>query len=342
MRRRFIFRLPPRTLALAAGGVVAVLAGCVFLEKAPLYVATPLPVSGASPAAGNASIEFWNALRGDNYAALPGALDVLEAADRASPDDAHLSMLTGMGYAWLYFGQYSPDADALQGDPAYRARLAAALDQSVAHLTRAQQLAPGDRILPGFVAAARFLQARVNHDQAAEDAAYQELLSNTKAYPQFQGFIQGWVLTAMYPPASPRFQDGINGYFASLDSCVGFSVSPSDPSAPAFVFNILAKADPACYDTDIAPHNLEGTFLGLGDAFAKRGQLAQARASYENALRVPAHLEWPFLHLLEERLDKLDQLNGSFNATSGQPRVGLGPPVMFFQAYYSCTACHQG
>ena len=218
--------------------------------------------------------------------------------------------------------------------------MAQAGPRAVSYLTKAQQLDPGDRILPGFLVTAQFIQARASHDQAAEDAAYQALLANTKAYPQFQGFVQGWVLTAMYPADSPRFADGINGYYASLNACVGFAVSRNDPSAPEFVFNILAKADPACYNTTVAPHNLEGTFLGLGDAFAKQGKLAQARAAYENVLRVPSYPNWTYFHMLEARLAQLDQLQADFSTTSGQLRLPPGKPVMFFQGFYACTACH--
>lgn len=319
--------------------VLAVLAGCVT-EPAPEIIYAPLPASLTAPAGADASVMFWHALQGDHYENLPAAITALEAVENSQPNDPHVNMLLGMGYAWLYFGQYSPGAEEVQNQPGYPAMLSQAGSQAIRYLTRAQQLAPNDRILPGFLATAQFLQARENHDQAAEDAAYETLLANTKAYPQFQGFVQGWVLTAMYPADSPRFADGMDGYYASLDACVGFKVSRNDPSAPEWVFNILAKADPACYNTNIAPHNLQGTFLGLGDAFAKEGKLPQARAAYENVMRVPAYITWSYLHLLETRLEKLNQLQADFTATSGQPRVKPGAPAMFFQAYYSCTACH--
>ncbi|MGA2052869.1 MAG: hypothetical protein ABSH19_06125, partial [Opitutales bacterium] len=318
-----------------AAAVLAVVAGCVA-EKPPSIVYTPLPVASATPAAADASAMFWQALQGDHYQDLPAAITALENVQSTQPNDPHLNMLLGMAYAWLDFGQYSPGADGLKNDASYQTTLAQAGSLAVHYLTRARELAPDDRILPGFLATAQFLQARANHDQAAEDAAYQALLANTKAYPQFQGFVQGWVLTAMYPADSPRFADGMNGYYASLDSCVGFPVSRNDPSAPDFVFNILAKADPACYNTSTAPHNLQGTFLGLGDAFAKQGRLTQAREAYENVMRVPDHISWSYLHLVDGRLRKLDQLQKDFTTTSGQVRVAPGEPAMFFQAYYSC------
>jgi len=333
-----------RMLEWLAGGaaVLLALAGCVYFEKPPRMVTLTLPVSDVTPQALDASVMFWHALQGDHYDDLPAAIAALDAAVAVHPNFSKLNMLAGMAYAWLYFGQFSPEADGLRGQPAYEALLAQAIPRAVSYLAQARQLDPGDRILPGFLTAMQFIQARVNHDQAAEDAAYNALLANTKAYPQFQGFVQGWVLTAMYPADSPRFADGINGYFATLDACVGFKVSQDNPSAPEFVFNILARADPACYNTTVAPHNLEGTFLGLGDAFAKQGKLAQARAAYENVLRVPVYHSWTYYHLLEARLDQLDKLQADFSAISGQARVPPTGPVMFFQGYYACTSCHAG
>jgi hypothetical protein len=105
------------------------------------------------------------------------------------------------------------------------------------------------------------------------------------------------------------------------------------------VYNILSKADPACYNTDIAPHNLEGTFLGLGDAYAKNGQLPQARASYQNARNTPSYKTWKYQSIVEARLAQLDKLQAKFSADSGQLRVAT-EPAMFFQSAYSCTACH--
>ncbi len=326
-------------------GVVAIAAGmggCMDTEKPPVMVQTELPVSNRTTDAEDASMLFWNALHADRYADLPAALTALQAQVDAHPDYAKLNMLTGMAYAWMYFSQYDGGADAGRDDPATQARVAQAGPLALKYLLTAQKLAPADRILPGFVATMQFLLARQNHDQAAEDAAYTAMLANTQAYPQFQGIIQGWVLTAMYPADSPRFADGMDGYFAALDACVGFKVSRSDPTAPEFVFNILAKADPACYDTNIAPHNLDGTFLGLGDAYAKQGKLKEAQAAYGNAMRVPSYGTWTNRHLLETRLEEINELQADFAATSGQVRVAPGKPAMFFQAYYSCTGCHQG
>jgi len=324
----------------AVAALLVGLGGCVYTDKPPQTVTVPVPVSNITPEAADASAMFWHALQGDSYEDLPAAINALQAVADAHPDYPKLNMLLGMAYAWLYFGQYSPGADKMRADPAYEAMLAQAIPRAVSTLAHARELAPSDRILPGFLTTMQFVQARVNHDQAAEDAAYAGLLANTKAYPQFQGFVQGWVLTSMYPANSPRFNDGINGYFATLNSCVGFKVSRTDPSAPEFVFNILAKADPACYNTSIAPHNLEGTFLGLGDAFAKEGKLTQARASYENVMRVPGYPGWAYMHMLEARLQKLNQLQADFTKGNGQERVIPGEPAMFFQGFYACSACH--
>ncbi len=142
-----------------------------------------------------------------------------------------------------------------------------------------------------------------------------ELQNNTNIYPQFHGFVEGWVLTAMLPPEHPAYEQAVEAYYETLDSCAGIRVPRSFPRLGEFGFYILAKkskSETVCYNTNIAPHNVEGTLYGLGDALVKQGKLRQAKLVYESIRRVPAYPTWPYKDLLDQRLNNMQNLQVKF------------------------------
>ena len=101
---------------------------------------------------------------------------------------------------------------------------------------------------------------------------------------------------------------------------------------------LRARDDSACYNTDVAPHNLEGTYLGLGDAFLKQGKIAEARRAYQSAKDCPNYRGWKYQTVVEARLANLEAFKNRFRTQTGQ--LDVVEPAMFFQSKFACTACH--
>ena len=101
---------------------------------------------------------------------------------------------------------------------------------------------------------------------------------------------------------------------------------------------LRARKDPVCFDTKLAPHNLEGTLLGLGDTHLKKGSLVKARMAYRSVKRAPGYASWPFEAQLEYRLAHLEEVRDKFRCDTR--RLDVSEPAMFLQSSYACTACH--
>ena len=91
-----------------------------------------------------------------------------------------------------------------------------------------------------------------------------------------------------------------------------------------------------CWNSWIAPHNLEGFFLSMGDLLVKSGDAETAKKLYANAKLSPAYGSWQFRDVLEERLRRADNNVQVFRAPETDPRDG-----MMIGTHFSCVACHQ-
>jgi hypothetical protein len=286
-----------------------------------------------TPQAAEAAQTFWTVFQTSDYQKSDHALRLLMQAAQADPSDDHMVSLTGLCSFWKVVehnrgGIRSADTHALAV-------------QSLLCTEEAARREPNNRLTPGFVASARYQLGQMEGDQAKMSQACRELQRNTNVYPQFHGFVEGWVLTAMLPPDHPAYEGAVEAYYETLDSCAGIRVPRAYPRLGEFGFFVLAKRsedETVCYNTNIAPHNVEGTLLGLGDALLKQGKKRQAKLVYESITRIPAYKTWPFKDRLQVRLENMDVLHHKFVADSGC--VDAQEPAMLFQSTISCTCCH--
>ena len=90
-----------------------------------------------------------------------------------------------------------------------------------------------------------------------------------------------------------------------------------------------------CWNSWIAPHNLEGFFLNMGDMLVKSGDWQTARKIYANAKLAHEYPTWPHRDVLEERMQSAEANVAAFNAPPSDDK-----PVMMNSAI-ACMACHQ-
>jgi hypothetical protein len=138
-----------------------------------------------------------------------------------------------------------------------------------------------------------------------------------------------------------RYPQALEGYFAMIDAGAGFRVPRHFPRLGPVLYSYMAfraRKDPVIYNTEVAPHNLEGGLIGLGDAFLKQGKIAKARMVYKSIPRCPNYPNWKYKHHLQTRLANLEVLRDKFRADSGN--LDVSEPAMFFQSSFSCTGCH--
>ena len=70
----------------------------------------------------------------------------------------------------------------------------------------------------------------------------------------------------------------------------------------------------ACWNSRIAPHNLEGFFLNMGEMLVKSGDWQTAQKVYENAKRTKEYPSWKYQAALDERIKQAQANVALFNS----------------------------
>jgi hypothetical protein len=101
-------------------------------------------------------------------------------------------------------------------------------------------------------------------------------------------------------------------------------------------YETTQSARRVCWNSWIAPHNLEGFFLNMGDMLVKSGDWQTAQQIYANAKHLHSYASWKFADLLEARIEQAQENVTAFNGVPGAPVR----PIMI-DSEFACTACHQ-
>ncbi len=122
----------------------------------------------------------------------------------------------------------------------------------------------------------------------------------------------------------------------TVDACRRTTVDRSQPTAENAFAALRTETDPfrlrACTNSWIAPHNMEGFFMNMGDMVVKSGDWRTAQKIYMLAQGVDAYPSWPYRTVLEARIRDAEQNVGVFQRENG--------PLMF-RSKFSCSACHE-
>ena len=103
------------------------------------------------------------------------------------------------------------------------------------------------------------------------------------------------------------------------------------------------KGDPlkgrACVNSWIAPHNVEGFMLNLGDMLTKNGDTLTARKVYRSIKKVEEFEEWPYKHLPDQRIKNIKENVSLFRRES--PVQQNKDRQVFINTSFGCMGCHQ-
>jgi hypothetical protein len=318
----------PRWTLHAALVAALLLGGCAFMAErtAPAKQAS----TQRTEAARQADQLFWKTLHDGDYDGIPKALEALKAAYLQSPADAENAAHIGFLHVWRL---------------AERARLAS-LSPSITdnavlsrrYFDEAVALNPAEARFRGFQASMMLAEASIHQDEKLRRRGYYAMLDAVDAWPEFNLFTAGYVFSGQ-PADSPRFKEGLEMQWRTLDLCSGTTVDRRNPDFAAYM-HLQTQEGPkrVCWNSWIAPHNFEGFFLNMGDMLVKAGDAATARKIYANARLSPAYASWKYRPVLEARIERAQANVAAFNA----PRTGTeGDAVMMGQARFACTGCHQ-
>ena len=101
------------------------------------------------------------------------------------------------------------------------------------------------------------------------------------------------------------------------------------------------KTKRACWNSWIAPHNVEGFYLNMGDMLVKAGDWKKGIEIYKLAKQVPQYDSWPFKDVLDKRIESAAQNVTKFQAPLNNRVRNSVDNVMLINSSIACMACHQ-
>jgi hypothetical protein len=255
-------------------------------------------------------LAFWDTMWGDAPRA-DEAIALFERAVARRANDGRSWFLLGMMHLYR-FGQEGgfTNASAFAKDEAAAASAA---------LEMAMPLLPDDTRIPGFRAAATYVNGVAHQDAAQIALGLQQLTDAVPLNPLFNSFDFLGVVPPVVSPANPLMAQAVT----LVDSAL---VPPN--------VNCLTDLPEVCANAGMAPHNTEGALLLFGDTYAKGGRLADAQSFYGLSNLLGA--TWPFHALAQDRVATAAQRVAAYQDAdpANDPRiVGTGPEA--------CVYCHK-
>jgi hypothetical protein len=312
-------------LLLVLGGAAAwVLRDPIAVRLAPRKEAAV----SRSEAATRADELFWNTFHGGRYEGIQGALEALTAAYLRTPNDAK----TAAHIAWLHNWRIAERArmDSVPATITDDTMLARR------YFEEAVKLDPSDARYLGFLAGHLLAEGSLHQDQRLTRVGYFMMQDAIEAWPEFNLFTGGFVFSRL-PADSPQFAEGLEWQWRTLDLCIGGKLDRANPDySPYMALDTKEGVKRVCWNSWIAPHNLEGFFLNMGDMLVKSGNWQAAQRIYANARLSKTFAAWKYQAVLEERIANAQANVALFNAPDGSSRTRI-----MINSEFACMACHQ-
>jgi hypothetical protein len=311
--------------------LIAAIAGCGSGSSVPPAsvspaLRTPLAVTGDSL--------FWRTFRAGAYEQAPRVMRVLKAAYLQNPTDHRTAALVGYLHAWQLAERSRLDT-VLPEITDHAALARRYFDQAIAHSPRA------DARLLGFNAVFRITEGGIHRDDALSADGLARGRQAIAAWPEFNWFTVGYVLSAR-PDTSPLFREGLELQWKTMAACSRTVIDRENPRPELAVAAESTETDArrrrACWNTVIAPYNVEGFFLNMGDMLVKAGQWRTAQKIYAHAKAIRSYSAWPFRDVLESRIENAERNVAAFRG-GGSARTP--PSDIMLRSPFACVACHQ-
>jgi len=161
-----------------------------------------------------------------------------------------------------------------------------------------------------------------------------------RKFPEFNYFTIS-VALATLPHTDPRFKEAVAMQWKLLDSCNSWDDLKLNLTREEY-----AKRFPGtkrvCWDSWIAPHNMKGTLLHMGDILVKDGDWRGGVDIYQRIKAIPDYENWPMKEFLEERIRNAESNVEHFRIDyTDRLTEHVTRPAMLVHTGYFCVSCHQ-
>jgi len=313
---------------------LVVLPGCatVAVAVAPRKAAHPAGTEGAA----KADAAFWYALHGGHYEDIDAVLEPLTREYLAHPEDPHLAAHVAFLHVWR-LGERARLAHP-------RATVTDDITLARRYFEEAALLVPDDPRFRGFLASLTMAEGSIHHEEGITRRGYFEMRDAVSSWPEFNLFTRGYVLSSQ-PADSDRFRSALADQWKNLDVCFDAPVDRIHLDlAPFSKLETTTGWKRACWNSWIAPHNVEGFLLNLGDMIVKSGEPAIARGVYGQAKLSKGYGTWPYRAVLERRMVQAEENVALFRSPPSEGPLAVGGDRerrIMFETPFACMGCHQ-
>lgn len=318
--------------------LVLFIISCLFASCStiiPMFMKKKKANARHSALAQEADAYFWKQFHEGNYDSIPQVLMRLKQAYLENPNNATIVAHIAFTHAWA--GSERIRIKDLRPDVIDH------YDLAVKYFEEARQLNPKDVRLQGFHGDFMMAAGGIANDNKKTVKGYFEAKAVTKKWPEWGDFTLSYVLS-LSSKDDKRFQEAIDLMWHNLETCVCEKVDRSNPDFSKYYdllkTDLKEKNRRACWNSWIAPHNLEGFFIHFGDILVKSGDWQLGIKMYENAKTSQEYDSYPYKALLEDRI-KNAALNAERFNNYGQSTPTDSRKVLMVDSELSCMGCHQ-
>ena len=190
------------------------------------------------------------------------------------------------------------------------------------HLDAAVEHLPTDFRVPGFRAGLTYANGVAHDDEALIALGLQRMFDAVETDPLFNSF-DFFAIAPVFPILGSS--DFFQTWFVDLADVVLLDNLDCPNSRPE-----------VCGNVGMAPHNVEGTFVLLGDVYAKGGRPADAEQWWALAKVFGETNGWQYLSLLDDRIGHAAERAVLY----GDADLANDPPFMDGSIGY-CRFCHE-
>jgi hypothetical protein len=283
---------------------------------------------------------MWDNLHQGNYDSIPEILNKLIRVKEEFPENAEITAHLGFIYLWSFAERARKAPDAAQYKNVFLSNY---------YFKDAICLNPNDPRLYGFQSATDICEGALSKNYKLIMKGYANAFASIRKWPQFNKFAVSLV-SSQLKNESPLYKLALKYQWELIDDCSCRSLKKKTIlEQPEKVFKDLIhelivtrdiNVRRACWNSWIAPHNLEGFLLNFGDMLVKNGQLGEAEVIYSAAKYAPSYNEWVYKNVLEERLIQLEANKNEFDKKPELLQLS-GTRQIFINSAFSCMACHQ-
>lgn len=279
---------------------------------------------------------FWKTFHNGDYSKIDSILYYLGAAYNENPN--HLETVTHLGFTHMWALSERQNLGTVPPTIIDHATLA------LKYFGESYNLNSNDPRILGFLAGAKMTVADLSDDKKLSKDGYFNGKKSINQWKAFNYFTIGYVLSQLHQDTW-QFEKALEWQWKTLDECYCEKFDRGNPDINKYLPMEHNEKDikrkRACWNSWIAPHNVEGFYLNMGDMLVKKGDWKKAVQIYKLAKQVPQYESWPFKSILEKRIKSAEDNVEKFRRPIENSKSYHVDDVMLINSSISCVSCHK-